>query len=316
MKKSMINTTHIEGLVYESNLEFRVSGENSKNPGTEFIMGTLSIATDDACTNIIPVHFTYVTAVTSKGKANATYDVLKDIIDGKAGSVMKVGADKAQKVRIDSAIGLNEFYSDRNGKEELVSVKRNEGGFVHFANTLAPDENTRNTFQADMIITQVNRIEGDEEKGTKDKVVLRGAIFDFRKAILPTEFSVTNEKGMEHFEGLEASAKEPVFLKVWGRQISQTTINKTVEESAWGEALVRETPSTRRDWVVTGCNPEPYEWDDESTITAQELTEAMATRETYLATIKKRQDEYKAQKAANAAAAPIATAANGTSFKF
>ena len=313
MKANFINKTHIEGLVYESTLELRVSGENSKHPGTQFIMGNLSVATDDACTNIVPVHFTYVTATTAKGNANATFGVLKDIIDKKIGTVMTVGADKAGKVRIDSAIGLNEFYSDRNGKEELVSVKRNEGGFVHVTNTLAPDEKTRNTFETDMLITSVTRIEGDEEKGTKDKVVVRGVIFDFRKAILPVDFSITNERGMDYFEGLEASPKNPVFTKIWGRQISQTTVNKTVEESAWGETLVKEIPSTRRDWVIAGSNPEPYVWDDESTITAAELTKAMADRETYLATIKQRQDEYKAQKI-TPANTPIAAA--GGEFKF
>lgn len=313
MKANFINKTHIEGLVYESTLELRVSGENSKHPGTQFIMGNLSIATDDACTNIVPVHFTYVTATTAKGNANATFGVLKDIVDKKIGTVMTVGADKAGKVRIDSAVGLNEFYSDRNGKEELVSVKRNEGGFVHVTNALAPDEKTRNTFETDMLITSVTRIEGDEEKGIKDKVIVRGVIFDFRKAILPVDFSITNERGMDYFEGLEASPKNPVFTKIWGRQISQTTVNKTVEESAWGETLVKEIPSTRRDWVIAGSNPEPYVWDDESTITAAELTKAMADRETYLATIKQRQDEYKAQKI-TPANTPIAAA--GGEFKF
>ena len=312
MKTNFINKTHIEGLIYESTLEFRVSGENSKQPGTQFIMGNLNIATDSACTNIIPVHFTYVTAITSKGKPNATFAILKDVIDGKAGTVMTVGAEKAAKVRIDSAIGLNEFYSDRNGTEELVSVKRNEGGFVHLVNTLAPDEKTHNTFEVDMLITQVTRIDGDEERGTKDKVIVRGVVFDFRRAILPIDLSITNEKGMDYFEGLEASAKNPVFTKVWGRQISQTTVTKQVEESGWGETLVKETPSTRRDWVITGSNPEPYLWDDESTITAVELTKAMADRETYLATIKQRRDEYKASQAA---ITPPATAVP-TSFQF
>ena len=55
--KKMINATHIEGLLYEHKLELRESGPNSKNPGTQFIMGTVDIATDDACTNIVPVHF-------------------------------------------------------------------------------------------------------------------------------------------------------------------------------------------------------------------------------------------------------------------
>lgn len=302
--KNMINSTHIEGLVYESTLELRVSGENSKNPGTEFIMGNLNIATDNDCTNIVPVHFTYVTATTAKGNTNATFGVLKDIIDGKIGTVMANGKENAGKVRIDSAIGLNEFYSDRNGKEELVSAKRNEGGFVHTVATLNADEKARNTFTADMLITNVTHVDADEEKGTKEKALVRGCVFDFRKAVLPIEFSVTNARGMDYFEGLEASPKTPVFTKVWGRQISTTVTNTRVEESGWGEANVQESTSTRRDWVITGSNTEPYEWDSDETITAKELTEAMANREVYLAGIKQRQDEYKASKAAAPAAAP------------
>ena len=56
MKKTMINQTHIEGVLYEHALESKVSGETSKNPGTPFISGTIGIATDDAMTNIITVH--------------------------------------------------------------------------------------------------------------------------------------------------------------------------------------------------------------------------------------------------------------------
>ena len=81
MKKTMENVTHIEGILYEHNLESKVSGPNSKTPGTPFISGTISIATDDALTNIVQVHFTYVTPTTSKGSANATYTLLQNIID-------------------------------------------------------------------------------------------------------------------------------------------------------------------------------------------------------------------------------------------
>ena len=56
------NETHIEGYLYEHALEKKQTGPNSKNPGTDFIAGTISIATDEACLNIVPVHFTYVTA--------------------------------------------------------------------------------------------------------------------------------------------------------------------------------------------------------------------------------------------------------------
>lgn len=302
--KNTINKTHIEGIVYEHSLEKKVTGPNSKNPGTEFITGTLSVATDNALTNVVVVHFTYVTATTSKGSANATYGVLADIVDGKIGTYMKDG-DKAGKVRIDSAIGLNDFYTDRNGQEELVSTKRNEGGFVHMCDALAEDEKTRNTFECDMVITNVRRIEADPEKNIAEKVIVKGAIFDFRKSLLPVEFTATNPNAMNYFEDLGATASAPVFTKIWGRQISETIVKQIVEESAFGDASVKEVRNTRKDYIITGAAKETYPWDDEGYITATELAEAMAAREVYLAGVKQRQDEYKASKGqapANAAA--------------
>lgn len=305
--KKCLNTTHISGYLYEHKLELRESGPNSKNPGTKFIMGTVDIATDDACTNIVSVHFTYVTATTAKGSPNATFTTLMNIIDGNYGSVMADGKDNAVKLRIDSALGLNEFYSDRNGKEELVSAKRNEGGFVHVTTELEPDENQRNTFKCDMLITGVREVEADEEKNLPAKVIVRGAIFDFRNSLLPVEFSAVNPGAMNYFLGLEASNANPTFTCVWGKQVSETVVRKIVTESAFGDDEVREVRNSRKDFVITGASKEPYAWDDESTLTAQEVAEAVAARETYLATIKQRQDEYKASKNT----APAAAKSNG-----
>ena len=290
------NETHIEGILYEHALEAKVTGPNSKAPGTNFISGTISIATDDAMTNIVPVHFTYVTEKTSKGGVNATYSLLQNIIDGVVGTYMQDGADKAAKLRVDSAIGLNEFYTDRNGKEELVSVKTNEGGFVHTTNVLAEKETDRNTFKCDMVITQVTHIDADDERKTPEKAIIKGVVFNFRNEILPVEFTATNAGAMAYFEDLGATASNPVFTKVWGRQVSEVIKREIREESAFGEDSVREVQSTRKDFVITGAAKEPYEWDSEDTILASELTTAIANRETYLATMKQRRDEYKASK--------------------
>lgn len=296
MKKSFLNQTHVEGVLYEHDLQAKVSGDTSKNPGTPFISGTISIATDDAMTNIVPIHFTYVTATFGSGKPNDTYTTLNNIVNGTFGSYMKDGADKAVKLRVDSALGLNEFFTERNGKEELVSAKRNEGGFVHKVDSIEEDEKVRNTFKVDMLINNVSRTEADEERNIPEKVIVKGAIFDFRKNLLPVEFSATNPNAMNYFEGLGATQKEPVFTCVWGRQVSETIVRQIVTESAFGEDEVREVKNSRRDFVITGAAKEPYVWDDESSITAAELNEAIQKREVDLAAMKKRQDEYKASK--------------------
>ena len=133
-------------------------------------------------------------------------------------------------------------------------------------------------------------------------------MFNFRREALPVSFSVTNPAAMDYFENANISSKEPLFTQVWGSQISQTVVKKNITESAFGETLVTETPSTRKDYIIMGAAKEPYVWDDEQTLTAKEVTEMMAAREVKLAGIKKNREEYNAaNKNAAAAPAPAAT---------
>lgn len=311
MKNKFENITHIEGYVYEHDLKLKTSGPNSKNPGTQFISGDLKVATDEDCLNVITVHFTYVTPTTASGKTNATFTVLNNIIEKSYKTVMEVGKESAVKVRIDSALDLNEFY-DKD--DNLVSAKRNEGGFVHVTTDLN-EEKTRNTFKTDMVITNVRRIEADEERNLPEKVIVKGAVFNFRKALLPVEFSATSEGAMNYFESLEASTSNPVFTKVWGRQVSTTVVTTHIEESAFGEPEVREVKSSRKDWVITGAATETYVWGEEDTITNEDLKKCMADRELHLAEIKKRRDEWRASQGNAIPAATVASTPEGE-FKF
>ena len=205
---------------------------------------------------------------------------------------MAVG-DKAVKLKIDSAIGLNEFYTDRDGNETLVSAKGNEGGFVHVVDSLDEDEKNRNTFMCDMVITGAIRKEADEEKQIPEKVIVKGAIFDFRNAVLPVEFSAVNPAAMNYFEGMGATPQTPKFTKIWGNQVSEQIVRTITEESAFGNAQVREIKSSRKDFVITGAAKEEYVWDSEETILASELAKAMTDRELHLAELKKRWLESK-----------------------
>lgn len=311
MKNKMINKVHVEGYLYQHSLEKKESGPNSKNPGTVFISGNVDVATDASMTNIVTVHYTYVTATTSTGKANATFNILNDIIEGKLCSVMAHGTDKANLIAIDSAIGLNEFFSDRNGQEELVSAKRNDGGFAVVRTSLDEDESKRSTFDVDMIITNASIKEADPEKGLPEKMILRGAIFDFRKALMPVELSVVNPGGISYFESLDISQTNPVFTRLQGAVVSEVITRTVTEDSAFGTPRIKTYSSTRKDYVVNWAAPTPYEWEDESGITSAELTKLMADRETYLATLKQRNDAYKASKnQPAAAAAPTQSAFN------
>ena len=301
MKKAFINEAHIEGLLYDHKLEKKVSGPNSKNPGTEFIAGTISVATDNKMENVVNLHYTYVTATTKNGSANATFAALNKIITDNP-TVLNVGADNAAKVRCDCNVDLYEWFRELTD-EKPVSIVRNEGGFVHIVNALNEDEKTHNTFKTDMLITNVKDVEADEDKHIDAHVRVKGAIFNFRKELKPVEFDVYSKGGMNYFQGLDASPKHPIFTCVWGRQMSRTVVTKTVTESAFGENEVRERQSTTREFVITGCSKDPYVFDDESTITAAELSQLMSDRELYLATMKKNQEEYRKNSGAGSAAA-------------
>ena len=79
MKNAMINKTHIEGVLYQHDLELKVTGDTSKNPGTEYITGTVEIATDDAGVNIV-LEFPFILSMQSSDyfAANAV-KILSDI---------------------------------------------------------------------------------------------------------------------------------------------------------------------------------------------------------------------------------------------
>lgn len=309
--QKMYNGEHIEGRIFEHALAIKtVQNQASANFGKEFIAGTLDVAVDEEGLNVIQVHFTYVTAVTSSGKTNSTFTALKKIIEeGK--TWITSGKDEATKVKIDTALALNDFYT---ADDQLVSVMQNEGGFVTIINELC-SEIERNTFKTDMVITSVNRIEKDEERNIpEDYVTVKGVIFNFRNAILPVEFRVENVGGMKYFEDLDASNANPIFTKVWGRINSNTIKVVKKEESAFGEDSVQTYERKVKKWVITGTNKVPYDFGDEKVLTMEELQKASQDREVYLADIKKRRDEYQASKSnGNSAqvAAPSAPANKG-----
>ena len=312
MRKA-INTERIEGRIYQHNLTIKtVQNQTSANYGKEFISGNLEVAVDEAGLNVIPVHFTYVTEQTSSGKTNATFTNLKRIID-EDNTWVKVGKDNALKVRIDTALALNDFYTQDGN---LVSVKTNEGGFVSFVNGDLCPENERNTFAADMVITKVDRVEANPEKNiNEDYVTVRGAIFNFRNDLLPVDFTVRHKDGMKYFEDLGASNAEPIYTKIWGKIMCMTSISEVKEDSAFGESSVRTYERKEKEWTITGTAKVTCDFGDEKVLTADELKKAMQNRETMLAETKARSDEYRASKAATPAATAT-TVINNSGFNF
>lgn len=293
MKKSFINRETVEGRLYQHNLEMKtVQNKESKNFGKDFISGTIDIATDEDGLNVVPIHFTYVVEMTNGGKKNVTFGVLKSIIDG-AKCWVTDGKDAALKVRVSTALALNDFYVKEGDEDRLVSAKRNEGGFVNIIKDLSP-EPERNRFDCDMIITGVTPVEVEDGD---DYIRVRGAIFNFRADLLPVEFTAHDPGAITYFERLDASASNPVFTEVRGAIVNNAIKQNIEEESAFGTVSVRTITRNVKEWVIDWARPTEYDFGAEDTITADELRTAMQNREVYLAEIKKRRDEYAASRA-------------------
>lgn len=293
--RSNINQEQIAGRIYQHNLQIKkVTNESSPNFGKEFISGTIDIATDEAALNIVTIHYTYVTEQTKSGGANPTYTNLKRIIDG-GKTVFTDGKDLAWKVRCTPAIALNDFYPQ--GQDQLVSQPRHEGGFVTIVNELPPEGIERNKFTVDTLITQVDIVEADPEAGIPDTYAkLHCAIFNFRNDILPFNLTVRNPSGVKYFESLDASNSNPVFTKVWGKISSETVSIQRETKSAFGEAAVDTTQRRIREWVITGAQEEPYIFEEGGDLSPTEIKTAIENRNVYLADVKKRADDYYANR--------------------
>lgn len=289
-KEKFVNNVSLEGFLYEHKLEIKTTGAASKNPGVEYITGTISIATDpENCVNIVPVHFTYVVPFFpakdgNPPKENRNYPILKKIYDGELKTVVNDGKNEAAILHVDTSLDLNEWYTDRT--DEIIKTARNEGGFINVKSEISESEVVRNHFEADTIITKVIRKDADDEKKIPENIVVSGFVLNFKKELMPFEFVSYKPAAMDYFEDLGATEKTPVFTKIWGAARNTTVTTTKIEESAFGEPEVKESKSTRREYIITGAAKNPYVWDDESSMLASEYEKKLADREMKLATIK------------------------------
>ena len=297
-----INTEKIEGRVYSTGSNFnqlsvRVSGENSKNPGTKYIAGDLDVAVDEAGLNVITIHYTYVTEkYLRSGQTNNTYTALKRIIDNPEKTWINGGKDNAFMVQCTGvSIALNDFIAGDGSK---VAAIRNEGGFCSIVNELGA-ESERNTFSADMLINKVTHVDANPEQNIfEDFTTVSGAIFGYGPVILPVSFTIRNKMGMEYFENLDATPANPVFTKLWGKINCMTIKVERTEESAFGEAAVQTYERKSREYLITGTAKVPYDFGSEDVLTASDVNKMIQNRQVMLAEIEKRYNERQATKAA------------------
>lgn len=311
MKNTFVNQVSIEGILYDANLEAKITGANSKSPNTPYIRGYLSIAVDDNLSNIVRVYYQYVTP-TIGGKnggnpsPNSQYIFLKNVIDGKVNTYIKDGIDNATRISIPRGnITVNEYYSNRSGSMELHSEPRYRGGFINVLDSLNPNETARNLFECDVIFTSGPAVIDTPDGSPKAKI--KGCIHDYNAqgaVFFPMEFVINTQQGIDYFE----AADYPLFTKIYGSQESEI-VTKKVETAFGDEELVIQDSNNRKEFVIKTAIKEPYTWDDESTITVDEFNAARKARnEVYLPNMKS--DAEARANAPKVAAAPTVGVVN------
>ena len=288
LNAKFINSEEIEGYVYSTGSNFnelseRVTGENSKKPGTKYIAGDLDIAVDETGINVVTIHYSYVTETYSSGKPNSTYATLKKII-----------AFKVQCTGV--SLGVNDFIA---GDGTKVAALRNENGFCTIINEFS-EKGNKNKFTVDMLITKVTHVDKDPEKNIKeDYATVSGCIFGYGPKIIPATFTIRNADGMKYYENLDASPANPVFTKLWGLINCKTEKVERKEDSAFGEAAVQVFERKTKEYLITGCRMTPYDFGDEEVLTKEDVIKMNQERQVMLAEIEKRHNDRQVEKAKN-----------------
>lgn len=284
MSKKFVNNVNVSGYVFSHTLQERVSRK-----GVPFISGEVRVATDEDAMNVVPVNFRYVSEFwdAAKEKPNQNYGILQNLIQN-VKTYENVGKE-ATKIRIGGSAGVNDFVN-RDG--EMASPKRVEGSFVHVNDV----RDFGATFDIDTLLTKCTEQEFEDQ----DSVVrLSGYMWDFRKAIMPVDFTVRVPGGKDYFLGYDISSKNPLLTNVKGDIVSTIIENVTYTEGAFGDPVAHTTTRTIRGWDVNFASKEPMEFDDESTLTKKELKQMLDEREEHLVEVKKNHDDYMAQRNGN-----------------
>jgi hypothetical protein len=196
---------------------------------------------------------------------------------------------------------LNEWYNE--DEDRMISTQENNSGFVNIVTVLKDNVDDRATFTTDALLTKIRTVEPKNEADT-EKTYISGYVFNFKNEIFPVEFRIDDPSGIDYFNSLEPSLKNPVYTQVWGKIISTTVTTSREIKSAFGDVKVVSTPRTEKAWVIVGAREEVYPLGQEGILTAEELQTAVQNREVYLAEKKSSTIARKTNNASTPTAAP------------
>lgn len=273
------NAIDMKGRLYNFNLEVKDFDKG------EAITGTVTLEVDDKGTTVEISVFARPTF--NNGKKNNTYTVLDDMMAGNYRTVVDNG-DDADWLSMTGNIDISYYPAKNGGGDEEFGLSRGmrlRGGFIN------PNKKHeyKNRWTVDMLITQVNEVEADEEKNLPRMARVNGYIVDdYNGRLNEISFQARKAGAIDYLLGLPVSFDQPYYVSIWGEQ--QVTKRVVVKKNAFGDGdEVKEFDN--KSWAVTGMSTEPYEFGDKSAMTVEEYEKLKKALHDHKAEIAAKNDE-------------------------
>lgn len=308
MREKFLNKTTVSGYIFNlegstdwDKLQHRVTGENSKNPGQDYISGVISIATDDEALNVVQVHFSFVTPEWGKtGKKNPNYDFLLDLIERQENGTLKTFEKyktDAEKITVTGDLSLNEFVDK---EDNFVSVKQLRGTFI---GNMSARDTMGAFFDLEALVSNVALREVEDGD---DYMNISGYAFNFRNELLPIQLTVRVPGGIQFFENADISNKNPFLGKLSGQVVSNIITVAKDESDLDGFGEAKPTTRSIRAWDVVSAR-KTMEFGEEDDLTLEEMKKLVADRAEHEAEVRKQIEERKAARGDGFDAAPKKT---------
>jgi len=242
----------------------------------EAISGNVTLEVDADGTTVEIRYFGYPTY--SSGKKNATYGILDSMMAGNYKTVVDDG-DDADWLACTGSIDVSYFVSQRDNDDDLARSQKIRGAFINQNKS----KEYKNSWKLDFLITRIEDIDADEEKGYPRYLKVGGYLVDdYNKRVMQVQFQARKEGAINYISGLEASAETPYYVSTWGK-MSRTT-RQITRKNAFGEDTVDEYATTS--WTIEGMNPDPYDFGDDSAMTTEQYEALLTALDEHKASIK------------------------------
>lgn len=255
-----MNKVELQGLLHSFDLK-----ENDSA-----IYGTVKVQVDENGT-IVPTSV-YAAPTYQNGKSNKVYEFLSNMVSGNFMTVKDDDEENATWVNIFGAVSVDYYAKTAKNVDDLSSTQK-----IRIISAFSTNHHEFvNQWRMDILLTAVNMIDENPEKGTPEYATMTGYVIDtFRKIVYPVKVDAIADAPKNYVMSLPVSKENPVYTRVRGA--FKNMVSTKIIKSAFGEDEKIETRSMK--WELNWMPSENYVFGED--ITMEEYNEYLAALDEY-----------------------------------